>query len=1056
MKISVTHNLQKASTFFQLLLGKTMLTLLFVFGTIYAARAQNITLNGRIIGDDGNGIPGASVQLKSTRTGVLTDPQGFFKLTAPANGTLLISSVGFVPREIAIDRQTTVNVTLKSAVSDLEQVVVIGYGTAKKKDVTGATVSVKGETLREVGAPNVYNQLQGRAAGIDIVNNSSSIGTGGEIRIRGNRSLASSSDANNSQNGPLLVIDGIPLSGGSINDINPNDIANIDVLKDASATAIYGSRGSGGVIIITTKRGRPGKPITSYDGYVGISQAMDTYRLFNGQEYAAFKDAAKQGQPNPNNPHPNALTPVEQENLANGVNTDWQRLLLKTAIRTDHNISVSGGNETTLYSFGFGVFRETGIIPDQRFDRGSFHIALDHKMSQRIKVGLTTTNTMSWANRVNTSAFGSATRLSPLYLPYNADGSINFQPALQQSNDANQISPLTSIGNNEKIRARTRRFRTLTNVYGELEIIKGLKLRTSLALDWIQTMNNNYNGPGTVFNTNLTTAGATLSQSNDETWSYTWDNSLTYDKTIAEKHKIQVTALHEVVKNFNQSQQFNGQGVPTDYIQDYNFQLANSLTANASGYSNRGLLSYMGRAFYSYDDRYMLTATVRADGASVLAPGNQWFTYPALSVGWNLSNESFMRNVSWIDNLKLRVGWGISSNQTIAPYTTIGSLSSNFYNYGSGTSPNINYVSGYLVNTLPNPKLTWESTRGYNIGLDFGFFNNRLSGAIEYYNVNTRDILLSKELPRSRGANSVLVNQGKTAGHGLEITLSSLNVKSRGGFTWNTDLNFSMAREKIVALQPGLTHDVGNGWYVGQPLTVIYDVKKIGIWQLGEKDAAGKYGAAPGDIKIQDVNGNGTIGAEDRQVIGNFQPDFVFGFSNRFAYKNFDLNIVTFGRIGQTVVVTYLTADGGAAGYPFFMNSRVNQYKVNYWTPDNPTNDFPQPDASRDALQYTSTLSYRDGSFIKVRSINLGYSLPSKITNKIGLSSLRLYLAAQNPFILWAPLVHDGLGIDPEGNGNGNAVGSTAGGTPVVGRAITVGMGTPPTRQYMFGVNVKF
>src|ERR1044072_4344970 len=1056
MKFMVTHSLQKASTSFKLLLGKTMLTFLLVFGTTSFAGAQNIIINGRITGDDGSGIPGASVQLKGTRTGVLTDPQGFFKLTAPANGTLLISSVGFVPREIAIDRQTTVNVTLKSAVSDLEQVVVIGYGTAKKKDVTGATVSVKGETLREVGAPNVYNQLQGRAAGIDIVNNGSGIGTGGEIRIRGNRSLASSSGSNNAQNGPLLVVDGIPLSGGGINDINLNDIANIDVLKDASATAIYGSRGSGGVIIITTKRGRPGKPVTSYDGYVGISEAMGTYDLFNGQEYAAFKDAAKQGQPNPGNPHPNALTPIEQENLAKGVNTDWQPLLLTRGIRTDHNISVAGGNETTLYSFGFGVFRETGIIPDQRFDRGSFHIAIDHKMNERIKVGLTTTNTMSWANRVNTNAFGAATRLSPLYLPYNADGSINFQPALQQSNDANQISPLTSIGNNDKIKARTRRFRTLTNVYGELEIIKGLKFRSSLALDWIQTMNNNYTGPGTVFNTNLTTAGATLSQSTDETWSYTVDNTLTYEKTFAEKHKIQATALHEVVKNFNQSQQFNGQGVPADYIQDYNFQLANSLTANPSGYSNRGLLSYMGRVFYSYDDRYMLTATVRTDGASVLAPGNQWFTYPALSVGWNLNNESFMRNINWIDNLKLRVGWGLRSNQPIAPYPTIGCLSSNFYNYGPGSSPNVNFVSGYLVNTLPNPALTWESPRGYNIGLDFGLFNNRLSGAIEYYNVNTRDILLSKELPRSRGANSVLVNQGKTAGHGLEITLSSLNVKSRDGFTWKTDLNFSMAREKIVALQPGLTQDIGNGWYVGQPLTVIYDVKKIGIWQTGEKEDAGKYGAAPGDIKIQDVNGNGSIGAEDRQVIGNFQPDFVFGFSNRFAYKNFDLNIVTFGRIGQTVVVTYLTADGGAAGYPFFMNSRVNQYKVNYWTPDNPTNDFPQPDASRDALQYTSTLSYRDGSFIKIRSINLGYSFPSKITNKIGLNSLRVYLAAQNPFIIWAPLVRDGLGIDPEGNGNGNAVGSTAGGTPVVARAITVGMGVPPTRQYMFGVNVKF
>ena len=1056
MNFSFTHHLQKASPSYRLLLLRiTMLLFIFFWGTSYGV-GQQITVSGRITGEDGNVIPGASIQVKGTKVGVLSNDEGYFKISTPATATLIVSSVGFTNREVNVNRLTTINVMLKPAVSDLEQVVVIGYGTAKKKDVTGATVSVKGETLRELGAPNVYNQLQGRAAGIDIVNNSSSIGAGGEIRIRGNRSLASGSTANNAQNGPLLVIDGIPLSGGSINDINPNDIATIDVLKDASATAIYGSRGSGGVIIITTRRGRPGKSVTSYDGYIGMSEATNTYKLFNGQEYAAFKDAAKQGQPNPNNPNPNALTPIEQENLAKGVNTDWQNLLLTTGLRTDHNVSVAGGNETTLYSFGFGVFRETGIIPDQRFDRGSFHIAIDHKMSERLKVGLTTTNTMSWANRINTSALGAATRLSPLYLPYNEDGSINFQPALQQSNDAQQISPLTSIGNNDKIKARTRRFRTLTNVYGELEIIKGLKLRSSLALDWIQTMNNNYTGPGTVFNTNLTTAGATLSQSNDETWSYTVDNSLTYEKTIAEKHKIQVTALHEVVKNFNQSQLINGQGVPADYIQDYNLQLANAITADPSGYSNRGLLSYMGRVFYTYNDRYMLTATVRADGASVLAPGNQWFTYPAISAGWNLANEGFMHDVKWIDNLKLRVGWGISSNQTIAPYTTIGSLSSNFYNYGAGTSANTNYVSGYLINTLPNPKLTWESTRGYNLGLDFGLFDNRITGAVEYYHVNTRDILLSKELPRSSGANSVLVNQGKTAGHGLEITLSSLNVKSRSGFTWNTDINFSMAREKIVALQPGLKQDVGNGWYVGQPLTVIYDVKKTGIWQTSEKDKAATYGAAPGDIKIQDVDGNGTIGAEDRQVIGNFQPNFVFGFNNRFAYKNFDLNIVTFGRIGQTVVVTYLTADGGAAGYPFFMNGRVNQYKVNYWTPDNPTNDFPQPDASRDALQYTSTLSYRDGSFIKVRSINLGYNLPSKITGSLGLSSLRFYLAVQNPFILWAPLVRDGLGIDPEGNGNGNAVGSTAGGTPVVARAITVGMGTPPARQYMFGANVKF
>ena len=357
---------------------------------------------------------------------------------------------------------------------------------------------------------------------------------------------------------------------------------------------------------------------------------------------------------------------------------------------------------------------------------------------------------------------------------------------------------------------------------------------------------------------------------------------------------------------------------------------------------------------------------------------------------------------------------------------------------------------------FPNPALTWESTRGYNVGVDFGLFSNRLTGSIEYYNVNTRDILLNKELPRSNGANFVLINQGKTSGKGFELSLSSVNVKSKSGFTWETDANMFLSREKIVALQPGLKQDVGNGWYVGEPLTVIYDVKKIGIWQTSEAAAATPYGAFPGDIKIEDVDKSGTINAADRQVIGNFQPDFVAGLTNRFAYKNFDLSFVMFGRFGQTIVVTYLTADGGANGYPFFGNSRVNQYKVNYWTPANPTNEFPQPDASRDALQYTSTLSYRDGSFLKMRTINLGYNFPSRMISKAGLSSLRVYFSAQNPFIVWAPLVKDGLGIDPEGNGNGNVVGSTAGGTPVTNRAITVNMGVPSTRQFIIGLNVKF
>ena len=363
-----------------------------------------------------------------------------------------------------------------------------------------------------------------------------------------------------------------------------------------------------------------------------------------------------------------------------------------------------------------------------------------------------------------------------------------------------------------------------------------------------------------------------------------------------------------------------------------------------------------------------------------------------------------------------------------------------------------------MINTAPNPTLGWEKTAGTNIGLDFSLFNSRLSGTIEYYRTKTSDILLSKELPRSVGVNSQLTNVGETSSYGMEFSLSSVNVQTKS-FTWRTDVNAFFNREKIDALQNNLKQDIGNGWFVGQPIAVIFDYKKIGIWQTSEAAQAQVYGVAPGDIKIEDVNKDNAITAADKQIIGNYQPDLVAGMTNNFQYKNFDLNIVMFGRFGQNAVVTYLSADGSAAGHPFFGNSRVQQHKVNYWTPTNPTNDFPQPDAGRDGQNFTSTLTYRDGSFIKIRTIDLGYNVPVKWLTKAGMQSLRVYVSAQNPFILWAPLVSDGLGIDPEGNGTnsgGAAISAQGGQRAVPASAILVGMGVPPTRQFIFGVNLRF
>lgn len=1042
--------LTRLAASFPALLFALMLQVLI---TPQIASAQDVTVKGTVTGENGSPLAGASIAVKGTNLGTTTDNNGAFSIAAAKGSTLVVSAVGYAEKEISVGNQKVISVNLTTKDKLLGEVVVIGYGTVRKRDVTGSTISVKGETLNEIKAPNIFNQLQGRAAGVDIQNNSSDIGAAGQIRIRGNRSLT------NSANNPLIVVDGMAY-GGSLNDINPDNIASIDILKDASSTAIYGSRGSNGVIIITTKRGTNNqKAVVTFNSYVGVVNVIGTYKLFNGQEYAKFKDDAKAGNsgsaPNTTN---YALTPDETTNLAAGVNTDWQNLLLTTGIRTSHDLNIRGGNERTQYSFGGGYYNETGVIHDQVLNRFTFNVNIDHKVSDRIKVGFTSFSTLLRSNRLGTNAYGSATRISPLFKPYKDDGSLNFQPAIQQGVDFTQINPLTSIGNNDLIKAFTRRLQFQNNFYAEVKIIKDLKFRTSFGYGWSQTLNSNYTGPNTVFNTNANTAGSSLSQNNAEGWQYTINNSFEYSKTFAKVHKVQAQVLQEIQKNYFQGQQFNGTGVPADFLQDYNWQQVNTVTPQGGSFSERALIGYMGRVIYSFDDKYMLTATVRTDGASVLAPGYQWVTYPAVSIGWNLDREKFMQNVKFLSSLKLRAGYGLSSNQSINPYQTLGGLGTSFYNFGQGNTIGVNWVNGYTVNSAPNPTLSWEKTAGLNIGVDFALFNNRLTGTIEYFKTHTFDILLNKGLPPSTGLSTQQTNIGKTETKGLEFSLSSINVRTKNGFIWRTDFNGFFSREKITELQGGLKQDLGNGWFVGQPLSVIYDYKKIGIWQTSEAAQAAIYGVAPGDIKLEDTNKDNAITSADRQIVGNFQPSFMAGLTNHFEFKNFDLNVVMFGRFGQKVVVTYLSADGGAAGYPFFLNSRVQQMKVNYWTPTNATNDFPQPDAGRDGLLYTSTLTYRDGSFIKIRTIDLGYSLPSSLLNRTGIQSLRVYVSAQNPFILWSPLVKSGLGLDPEGNGTGNAIGSQGGGAANVvnNRTITVGMGVPPTRQVIFGINLKF
>ncbi|HZE86210.1 MAG TPA: TonB-dependent receptor [Puia sp.] len=1053
------------------------LSVLATFFSVTLVHGQNtIHVRGRVLNENGQPVQKASVLVKGATTGVSTDDNGNFEIVAPSNGTLIISSVNYAASNIRIAGRPSIEIVLAaSTASSLNEVVVVGYGTQKKSDVTGSVVKISAATLQEVPTANVIASLKGRTAGVDIVSNSATPGGGGQIRIRGSRSMATSQGQSDGLDQPLIVLDGIPF-GGSVNDINPDEIVSLDILKDASATAIYGSRGSGGVILITTRRGKTGRPVMSYNAYYGVSSILGELKTYDGKGYAQLKaDAAALNSATPGTTS-YALTAAEAAGLAAGTSTDWQKLIYRHGFTTSNQLSLSGGNEITQYGLGAGYYNETGIIPNQKFERYSLHFSLDHTINRHLKIGISSLNTLTYSNTPGGSGVaGTLLRFSPLTSPYNAGGTVNLFPLVGSVDAAAFVNPLTLKTRKDAILAKTRRIRTFNSLYGEWSIISGLKYRINVGVDYSQQQGDNYSGPNTFVNTNLTLADATATVSNSEAYTYTIENVLTYDKTFAEKHRLTFTGLFSTQKDHAQSSSFNGKGFPADYVWDANLTLANTVTANttagANSFADRGLLSFMARVNYAFDNRFLLTATVRRDGASVLSPNNRYFTYPAIGAGWNIYNEHFMQGLSIVNSLKIRGGWGITSNQGVAPYSTLGALTTSTYNFGQAT-PGL--LGTYLVTSLANPNLHWESTSQTNIGVDFGLLKNRISGSIDVYDQRTKDILLSQNLPQSNGAGTTTANLGKTKGHGIEINLSTINIQTASGFTWSTDFNFSIIREEIVQLQnPTVKNDISNGWFVGQPLTVIYDLKKIGIWQTADS-ANGTLATQtspsqlPGQIRVQDISGpngkpDGKIDANDRQIIGNFQPKWEGGFTSRFAYKGFDLSVVMFARMGMKVLVPYLTDDGSAQGYSFFMQSRVNQLKVNYWTRNNPTNDFPRPDASTDRFIWGSTLGYRDGSFIKVRSINLGYTVPSKVLSRAGITSLRVYITAENPFILYSPFVKAGYGPDPEGNGYGGGVstlnaGSSvgAGGANGAGRQISVNANNPSTRQFNAGINLKF
>lgn len=1015
------------------LLCFVLVFVLFIFPVMHA-HAQHV-IKGRVVDETGKGFPGASIQIKGTTMGTKTNEDGYYSLNVPdMNAVLVFSYIGYVSKEVKVAGQALINVDLSQNAEALSEVVVVGYGTQRKESVTGSVASISGSDLNQVPTPNISQALQGRLPGVQLAQTSTRPGATMQIRIRGTRSLTA-------DNNPLVVLDGIPFPG-SLGDINPNDIKSIDVLKDASATAIYGSRGANGVILVTTNKGRQGEQAKfSYNAYYGAQTLFARYPMMNGEEFVALRKAA--------GIFSNGVD--ESDN----VNTDWQDLNYRTGAVNSHDIGISGGTEKGSYNVGAAFYQNQGLIPTQQYKRYSLRSSIDQGIGKHFRVGFTTNSNYNISAGNQLGLFG-VLAASPILNPYNEDGTL--KRTVNASLGDNYVltrKVVEGLHDDGMWINETRGFATYNSMYGEVNIpwVEGLKYRVNLGLDFIQSNNGNYTGEG-VNNVNPQTI-STAGISNAHTYHWTVENLITYDKTIAEKHHLNFTGLYSAERQKYNSSAMSARDIPSEAFQFYNLGHATgeiTINPDQQNYTLWGLMSWMGRVMYDYDNRYMLSATLRSDASSRLAPEHRWHTYPAVSAGWNVANESFMKGIDWINMLKLRVGYGQTSNQAIAPYATLGRLSTRPYNFGEE-----NYAVGYYVTQLPNSNLGWEFSETWNYGLDFSLLSNRLSGTIEYYTTHTKDLLLGVGLPPTSGVQSYTANIGQTQNKGIELTLNgTILAGGRDGLTWDLGVNLYANRNKLTALASGATQDVGNSWFVGYNINAIYDYEKIGLWQEGDPhldilEPGGKVGM----IKVKYTGGyndDGTpvrpINADDRQVM-NVDPDFEGGFNTRLAYKGFDLSVVGFFKSGGLLVSTLY----GSGGYLNTLTTRNNNVKVDYWTPENTDAKYPNPAGplSGDNPKYGSTLGYFDASFLKLRTISLGYDFNRSLIKSPNMR-LRGYFTVQNPFVMFSPY-HRESGMDPETNSFGDENSAVS---SYPNRILTIGTNAPATRNFVVGLNLVF
>ncbi len=949
------------------------------------------TVTGTITDENGVPLSGASVVVKGTTTGAAADFDGNYSISVASDGVLVFSYVGYATQEIAVNGRTSIDLSLEPDASQLEEVVLVGYGTQKKGEVTGAIETVTAEQLSIVQVASAIDAIKGQIAGVDVQSTGGRPGQNPTVRIRGRRSISASND-------PLYVVDGIPLIDGpnSMADINPDDIASMQILKDAAATAVYGSRGANGVILVSTNRGRVGKTKITYSSRYGVTSATRLVDMMNGEEFAGLKRESRRIGWNGAIPADTEvfLDPIELESLAQGRSTNWLGEVLGNGWQTNHQIGISGGSENTTFSTSIGYFKEQGIIANQDFERFSGRVNVDHKINDIFKIGASFLVAKTEQNWGSDPTMGEALANNPLGVPFDSNGDLAFLP----TNDGIRTNPLSELVEGAFIDER-QQTRIFAPIYLDINIMDGLKWTTTFGPDIRIGRRGTFSGSLT--NTNRGGPGrAGIINVND--FGYTLENLLTYNKALTDKQNLKVTLLQSIQKSRLETNTGNVTGIPYESQSFYNLGSATAGGVLTSNLIEWQLASFMGRINYDFDGKYLFQASIRADGSSRLAPGNQWNYFPGVSAGWRMDQEDFLLDTS-VSEMKLRASYGEVGNTSVDPYQTAGRLGSTVYAFGEEPA------LGFGLNEIPNEDLTWEVSKTLDIGLDYGFFNNRLVGSFDWFRTNTEDLLLARSLPSTSGYESVLQNVGATRTTGFEFSISGGIIDNDGdGFNWDIDLNVSTYKEEITEL--ALTDadgnpqdDVGNEWFIGQPIQVFYDYEKIGIWQTNEEAAAlAADNKVPGEIKLNDLNGDGVITPDDRKILGNGVPDFYGGFNNKFSYKGFDLGIFFVYRQGQTIESFFNSSNNSLFG-------RYNNLDVDYWTIDNPTNANPRPNENQESPRNGSTLRYFDGSFIKLRNLSLGYNLPGSIVDKLGMEKLRLSVSGQN---LW--FIDDFPTFDPE------------------------------------------